>query len=403
MPEYRNYFSVSNLNSKIRYTLEGNLKGIGVKGELSNFHHHPSSGHMYFTLKDETSEIRCAMFRGNNLQLKFKPIDGMAVKLYGDVTFYEQRGSIQIKVSSMEPEGVGELYRAFQKLKETLGKEGLFDDKYKKPLPSYPHKIGIITSSSGAALKDILNVLERRAPHLKIILKSVKVQGQGAIEEIVQAIELFNIDNSVDALILGRGGGSLEDLWAFNEEAVVRSIFKCTIPIITGIGHETDFSIADFVSDVRAPTPSAAAEIVAPSKSSILKELNSIESQIINSMKTKVERLWINTDQFERSLAALQPQKIIKNNLEILSKLDRQMHFIIIQIVRRYGHNLESLLKRLINVGPDNVLKRGYSIPLDGNGKIIKTARQIKVGEIFNLKTAKGSLSAKKISDIINN
>lgn len=403
MPEYRNYFSVSNLNSKIRYTLEGNLKGIGVKGELSNFHHHLSSGHMYFTLKDETSEIRCAMFRGNNLQLKFKPIDGMAVKLYGDVTFYEQRGSIQIKVSSMEPEGVGELYRAFQKLKETLGKEGLFDDKYKKPLPSYPHKIGIITSSSGAALKDILNVLERRAPHLKIILKSVKVQGQGAIEEIVQAIELFNIDNSVDALILGRGGGSLEDLWAFNEEAVVRSIFKCTIPIITGIGHETDFSIADFVSDVRAPTPSAAAEIVAPSKSSILKELNSIESQIINSMKTKVERLWINTDQFERSLAALQPQKIIKNNLEILSKLDRQMHFIIIQIVRRYGHNLESLLKRLINVGPDNVLKRGYSIPLDGNGKIIKTARQIKVGEIFNLKTAKGSLSAKKISDIINN
>jgi len=343
------------------------------------------------------------MFRGNNLQLKFKPIDGMAVKLYGDVTFYEQRGSIQIKVSSMEPEGVGELYRAFQKLKESLGKEGLFDDKYKKPLRSYPHKIGIITSSSGAALKDILNVLERRAPHLKIILKSVKVQGQGAIEEIVQAIELFNIDNSVDALILGRGGGSLEDLWAFNEEDVVRSIFKCTIPIITGIGHETDFSIADFVSDVRAPTPSAAAEIVAPSKSSILKELNSIESQIIKSMKTKVERLWINTDQFERSLAALQPQKIIKNNLEILSKLDRQMHFIIIQTVRRYGHNLESLLKRLINVGPDNVLKRGYSIPLDGNGKIIKTARQIKVGEIFNLKTAKGSLSAKKISDIINN
>ncbi len=402
MPEYRNYLSVSNLNSKIRHILEGDLKGIGVKGELSNFHHHISSGHMYFTLKDETSEIRCAMFRGNNLKLTFKPIDGMAVNLSGDVTFYEQRGSIQIKVSSMEPAGIGELYKAFQKLKDALRKEGLFDEKYKKPLPSYPYKIGLITSRSGAALKDILNVLERRAPHLKIILKSVKVQGQGAAEEIAQAIGSFNIDNSVDVLILGRGGGSLEDLWAFNEEIVVRSIFKSNIPIITGIGHETDFSIADFVSDVRAPTPSSSAEIVSPSKLSILKDLNSIESQIIKSMKTKVERLWVSTDQFERSLATIQPQKIIKNNLEMLSKLDRQMYFIIIQTVKRYGHSLESLLKRLINLGPDHVLKRGYSIPLDVNGKIIKTARQIKVGEIFNLKTAKGSLSAKKISDIIN-
>jgi len=208
MPEHRNYFSVSDLNSKIRYSLEKDLSSIWVKGELSNFHHHPSSGHMYFTLKDELNEIRCAMFRANNQFLKFNPLDGMSVRLFGDVTFYEQRGSLQIKVSMMEEDGVGDLHKAFEKMKSSLEKQGLFDKKYKKQLPQYPKKIGIITSESGAAIKDIFNVLGRRAPQVKLILKSVKVQGDDAPNQISKAIELFNSKNCADVLIIGRGGGS---------------------------------------------------------------------------------------------------------------------------------------------------------------------------------------------------
>ena len=236
MPEHRNYLSVSDLNSKIRYSLENNLSSVWVKGELSNFHHHPSSGHMYFTLKDDKNEIRCAMFRINNQFLNFSPNDGVSVRLFGDVTFFEQRGSIQIKVSMMEEDGVGDLFRAFEKMKTNLEKEGLFDNKHKKSLPLYPDKVGIITSGSGAAVRDIINVLGRRAPHVTLVLKSVKVQGDGASNEISEAIELFNRNKNVDLMIIGRGGGSIEDLWAFNEEIVARSIFKSSIPIISAVG-----------------------------------------------------------------------------------------------------------------------------------------------------------------------
>jgi len=308
MPEHRNYLSVSDLNSKIRYSLEKDLSSIWVKGELSNFHHHPSSGHMYFTLKDELNEIRCAMFRANNQFLKFNPLDGMSVRLFGDITFYEQRGSLQIKVSMMEEDGVGDLHKAFEKMKSSLEKEGLFDKKYKKRLPQYPKKIGIITSESGAAIKDIFNVLGRRAPQVKLILKSVKVQGDDAPNQISKAIELFNSKNCVDVLIIGRGGGSIEDLWAFNEEIVARAIFKSLIPIISAVGHETDFSISDFVSDVRAPTPSAAAEIAVVSKDAIVKNLKSLEKQIIDLMMSKLEKYWVRKDQLERRMSISKPQ-----------------------------------------------------------------------------------------------
>ena len=403
MLENRNYFSVSDLNVRIRKTLEGELKGIRVQGELSNFHHHLSSGHMYFTLKDDNGEIRCVMFRGNNLNLKFTPSDGVEVKLYGDVTFFEQRGTIQIKVSFMEPEGIGDLYKAFEELKNSLGKEGLFDQKYKKILPSFPKKAGVITSGSGAALKDILNVLSRRAPQVKIFLKSVKVQGIGAADNIAKSIQLFNDLKNVDVLIIARGGGSMEDLWAFNEEIVVRAIFKSRIPVITGIGHETDFSIADFVSDVRAPTPSAAAELVSPSIGSIIKELESLKSQIIKIILVLIEKSWFNIDRFERSLSVLQPQKKIQYNIQTLNSFKQRINYMMEQKVNQYQFLLNSLSKRLINLGPNNVLERGYAIPTDNNGNIVKTAHQIKIGETFNLQTRKGSLSAKKISDIINN
>ena len=403
MPEYRNCFSVSDLSSKIRHALEDEFSAIWVQGELSNFHHHPSSGHMYFTLKDNATEIRCAMFRANNLYLKFKPVDGMAVRLFGDVTFYEQRGSAQIKVSMMEEEGIGDLYKAFEKLKTSLEKEGLFDSKYKKRLPSYPKIIGIITSGSGAALKDILNILSRRAPQIKVLIKSVKVQGQGAAKQISEAINLFNIKNSADVLIVGRGGGSIEDLWAFNEEVVARSIFKSAIPIISAVGHETDFSISDFVSDLRAPTPSAAAEIAVKSKISIMKELKGLEKQIIDLMMVRMEKFWLSKDQFERRLAILKPQTKIVNNLEMLTKYNKRLCFITNQRLKHYTDTIESITKRLIGLGPNHVLDRGYAIPSDSKGNIIRSSNQIKVGEKFNLKTAKGSFGAEKIAETINN
>jgi exodeoxyribonuclease VII large subunit len=397
MPEYRNYLSVSDLNSKIRYSLEKDLSSIWVKGELSNFHHHPSSGHMYFTLKDELNEIRCAMFRANNQFLKFNPLDGMSVRLFGDVTFYEQRGSLQIKVSMMEEDGVGDLHKAFEKMKSSLEKQGLFDKKYKKQLPQYPKKIGIITSESGAAIKDIFNVLGRRAPQVKLILKSVKVQGDDAPNQISKAIELFNSKNCVDVLIIGRGGGSIEDLWAFNEEIVARAIFKSLIPIISAVGHETDFSISDFVSDVRAPTPSAAAEIAVVSKDSIVKNLKNLEKQIIDLMISKLEKFWVRKDQLERRISISKPQVRILNSLKLLNNYYERLIYVNNQNFINHRNNLDSLLKRLVGLGPDSVLERGYSIPTDIQGNIIKSPDQIKVGDIFNLKTAKGSFKGRKI------
>ena len=397
MPEYRNYLSVSDLNSKIRYSLEKDLSSIWVKGELSNFHHHPSSGHMYFTLKDELNEIRCAMFRANNQFLKFNPIDGMSIRLFGDISFYEQRGSIQIKVSIMEEDGIGDLHKAFEKMKATLEKEGLFDKKYKKFLPRYPKKIGIITSESGAAIKDIFNVLGRRAPQVKLILKSVKVQGDDSSNQISKAIELFNFKNCVDVIIVGRGGGSIEDLWAFNEEIVARAIFKSSIPIISAVGHETDFSISDFVSDVRAPTPSAAAEIAVVSIDTILKNFKSLEKQIVDLMISRLEKYWLRKDQLERRISISKPQARIKNSLELLENYYERLHYINKQNISHYQNNIESLLKRLIGLGPDNVLERGFAIPSDNKGNIIKSPDQIKVGDAFNLKTAKGSFKGRKI------
>ena len=397
MPEHRNYLSVSDLNSKIRYSLEKDLSSIRVKGELSNFHHHPSSGHMYFTLKDELNEIRCAMFRTKNQFLKFNPIDGMSVRLFGDITFYEQRGSLQIKVSMMEEDGVGDLHKAFEKMKSSLEKEGLFDKKYKKQLPPYPKKIGIITSESGAAIKDIFNVLGRRAPQVKLILKSVKVQGDDAPKQISKAIELFNSKNCVDVLIIGRGGGSIEDLWAFNEEIVARAIFKSLIPIISAVGHETDFSISDFVSDVRAPTPSAAAEIAVVSKDAIEKNLKSQKKQIIDLMMSRLEKYWLRKDQLERRMSISKPQARILNSLELLNNYYERLIYVNNQNFIHYRNDLESLQKRLVGLGPNNVLERGFSIATNIQGNIIKSPDQIKVGDTFNLKMAKGSFKGKKI------
>ena len=400
MSEFQDCFTVSNLNIRIRELLEHRFTDVWVKGEISNFHHHPSSGHMYFTLKDTGSEIRCAMFRINNSYLKFKPNDGMEVRLFGLVTVYEKRGQVQLKVSIMEPLGLGDLYKSFELLKKSLNEEGLFLEKHKEKIPSYPINIGIITSGSSSACQDILNVLSRRAPNINVLILSVRVQGDGAADEIVQAINTFNEYGGVDVLILARGGGSIEDLWSFNEEKVARSIFSSSIPIISGIGHETDFTIADFVSDLRAPTPSAAAELAAPLLDDILLSISETQSRLIRSMKNQLEKKWQIKDQVDKRLANQQPVTKIERQSEKLSQLYKRFLLAIDIKCEKYSKHTESLSKQLINLGPKHVLERGYAIPFDQSGNIIRKADQISVGEEFALKTARGSLSAKKTSDI---
>ena len=400
MSEFQDCFTVSNLNIRIRELLEHRFTDVWVKGEISNFHHHPSSGHMYFTLKDTGSEIRCAMFRINNSYLKFKPNDGMEVRLFGLVTVFEKRGQVQLKVSIMEPLGLGDLYKSFELLKKSLNEEGLFLEKHKEKIPSYPINIGIITSGSSSACQDILNVLSRRAPNINVLILSVRVQGDGAADEIVQAINTFNEYGGVDVLILARGGGSIEDIWSFNEEKVARAIFSSSIPIISGIGHETDFAIADFVSDLRAPTPSAAAELAAPLLDDILLSISETQSRLIRSMKNQLEKKWQIKDQVDKRLANQQPVTKIERQSEKLSQLYKRFILAIDIKCEKYSKHTESLSKQLINLGPKHVLERGYAIPFDQSGNIIRRADQISVGEEFDLKTARGSLSAKKTSDI---
>lgn len=400
MSEFQDCYTVSNLNRKIRNLLEYQLIDIWVKGEISNFHHHSSSGHMYFTLKDGGSELRCTMFRMNNSYLKFKPSDGMEVRLFGLVTVYEKRGQVQFKVTNMEPLGLGDLYRAYELLKRSLDEEGLFDDRHKMKIPPYPNKIGIITSGSGSAYQDILNVLSRRNPNIDVLLKSVKVQGNGSAEEIVDAIEIFNNYDDVDLLVIARGGGSIEDLWSFNEEKVARAIFDSSIPIISGIGHETDYTITDFVSDLRAPTPSAAAELAVPQLDDLLLYLAETKNRLIRSVIQLHEQKWQIKDQLQKRASYQQPIQKIERQFEKLNILhDRSVKLINVKYEKWFQHT-DYLSKQLLSLGPKQVLERGYAIPFNESGEIIRRADQISIGEGFELKTAKGSLGAKKTSDI---
>jgi exodeoxyribonuclease VII large subunit len=402
MSELQSQYTVSELNSQIRHLLEGSLSNIWVIGEISNFHHHPSSGHMYFTLKDTRGEMRCAMFRGNNLHLKFKPSDGMEVRLFGSVTVYEQRGQVQLKVSRMEPAGIGDLFKAFEAMKKSLRDEGIFDEDHKKSIPKFPNNIGIVTSGSGAALQDIIHVLNRRAPHVDILIRPTKVQGDGAAQDISSAIQEFNEFGLVDVIIVGRGGGSIEDLWAFNEEIVARSIFESNIPIISAVGHETDFTIADFVSDLRAPTPSVAAELSCDSSNDILNRYSELKNIMSKIVQGTIDKSWNSIDYLENRINLQQPQKIIQEQVEkIFQYRQRFMHEMDLAHTY-YLDKTMALSKQLVGLGPDQVLNRGYSIAFDKFGEIIRKSTDLKIGEEFILKTGTGSLDAKKTSDISN-
>ncbi|NOZ03395.1 MAG: exodeoxyribonuclease VII large subunit [FCB group bacterium] len=392
--------SVSEITGRIKSLLEGTFPEVRISGEISNFTHH-SSGHMYFTLKDNRAELRAVMFRGNNQFLRFTPENGMQVLADGRISVYEQRGQYQLIVQGMVPAGIGALYLAFEALKKKLAAEGLFEQRWKKPLPPYPSRVGVITSPTGAAIQDILQILGRRAPHVEVILRPTLVQGEGAADDLVQALEEFATYGKVDVLIIGRGGGSLEDLWPFNEEKVARAIHACPLPVIAAVGHETDFSIADMVADLRAPTPSAAAELVAPARSDLVAKLDQQVLTMTRILRHRLEQIWQDLDHLTSRYAFQQPEKRIKRHMEYLDQLNHQLIQSFGYFVKIRTSHLSGLWKKLEALNPQDILARGYSIAYTlPERRVIRSARALEVGAPFELQTADGRLRANKTDDL---
>ena len=400
MSDVKTTISVSELTSQIKNILEGKFENIWVSGEISNFSI-AYSGHRYFTLKDSESEISAVIWKGIYQHLRFKPEDGMQVFAYGKITVYKQRGVYQLNINRLEPSGIGTLYLAFEALKKQLAEEGLFDSDRKVELPKYPNTVGVITSQSGAAVQDIFQILERRAPFVDIVLRATKVQGEGAALDIVQAIEEFNEYKKVDVIIMGRGGGSLEDLWPFNEEIVARAISDSEIPIISAVGHETDYSISDMVADHRAPTPSAAAEIVSPSVSDIKDMFDRLEMTIESNIKNLIERKWQNIDELINRHSSQQPKKVIEFQYNELEKLSNRFMNSIMQNQKYRGMMLNPLTEKLSALSPKAILGRGYSVAFKLPEKeIIRAPGDIDKGQEFELLTSKGSIKAIKTKDL---
>lgn len=390
--------SVSQLNNYIKRVLDANsyLSDIKVTGELSNFKLH-SSGHIYASLKDEGSVIKLVMFRSSAQYLKFRPEDGMKVIVRGRISVYEQGGIYQIYAEKIEPDGEGSLYAAFEKLKEKLRQKGMFEDHLKKPLPRFPEKIGVVTAQGGAALQDILNITKRRYPLAEIVLFPVSVQGVSAAGEIANAIDCINKKNACDVMIVGRGGGSIEDLWAFNEEIVANAIFNSKIPIVSAVGHETDFTIADFVADLRAPTPSAAAELVCPSAQELLDFFESAESRLSVALKNNLERK-------KSKLEKLSGAYVFARFTDTLSSKRQRIDSLIVsannsaeKIISENKNKLITNIAKLDALSPLKVLMRGYSIATDEDGKVISSVNDVHTDKEFSLKLSDGNTKAKFI------
>lgn len=385
-------YTVGELTREIKKVLEENFGWVIVEGEISNFRV-AQSGHCYFVLKDETAQLNCVMWRAEYLMLDFKPEDGKQVQVCGELTVYEQRGQYQLIVETMKESGLGALYKAFLQLKDKLQKEGLFDAKHKKPLPMLPQRIGIVTSPTGAAIRDMLNILKRRFANLHIYLIPVRVQGKEAVPEIVKAIKLFNRLQNVDVIIVGRGGGSMEDLWAFNDESVARAIFASTIPIISAVGHETDFTIADFVADVRAPTPSAAAELVVKNQVDLRDKLLHLHRRIRNAVSGKLTLHRAKIQGLIKSYAMRQPLEQVHQRLQRLDELTIRLTHSFKTILTKQKHRLITASAKLDALNPQAILARGYSIVRDAvSHKIVKSVEQVKLKQLLSIQLYKGTL-----------
>lgn len=380
--------TVSQINNYVKKILDHNiiLNNVWIKGEISNFKHH-YSGHLYITLKDEGAVLKAVMFRGSAQSLAFEPNDGMKVLARGRISVYEAGGSYQLYIEEMIPDGVGELYIAYEQLKKQLESEGLFSPEHKKPIPPFPDRVGVVTASTGAAVRDIINVITRRYPMAEIVLYPAQVQGTGAAESVVKAIEYFNATDGADTLIVGRGGGSIEDLWAFNEEITARAIYASKIPVISAVGHETDFTIADFVADLRAPTPSAAAEIAVPSAIELRNRIDTDKNRISRNMAGRIEG---NRLLLERFKMRTPKDRIDDANLRIDS-LIKSMDSSLKMKTMHLKRELSSAAAKLDALSPLQTLARGYSIPTTEDGTVIRSAKEMKVGTEFTLRMKDGS------------
>ncbi|MCH8942786.1 MAG: exodeoxyribonuclease VII large subunit [Bacteroidetes bacterium] len=353
--------TVSELTKQIKQTLETNFEKISVQGEISNFKAHVS-GHWYFSLKDKNAAISCTMWKGFNNYVFFTPEDGMKITLNGKLTVYPPRGSYQIDVRSMKPAGVGELQAAFERLKKKLSDEGLFNVESKKPIPAFPKKIGVVTAIGGAAFQDMISVAERRYPLVELVIAPSKVQGSGAAESIAISIKKLNKKNDIDIIIVGRGGGSIEDLWAFNEEIVARAIFNSKIPIIAGIGHEIDFTIADFVADLRAPTPTAAMELATPNQNEIASFIEDFVESSEQRVKEKISYSHIKIGRVINSYGFKLPENFVKQNYQ---KVDNLVYKLFNNIDKKMAYtknNLYLLIKSIESFDLKKTLKRGFAL-----------------------------------------
>ena len=387
-------FSVTELNNYVKRILDNdeNLKNVFVTGEISNFKNH-YSGHMYMTIKDEGGAIKAVMFSSYASRLKFVPENGMKVIIFGSVSLYNKDGSYQLYITDMQPDGVGALNLAYEQLKEKLQNEGLFNAEFKKPIPEFPQKIGVMTAPDGAAVRDIFSILKRRFPVAEIVFCPVAVQGERAAPEIAKAIKFFNEQNAADVLIVGRGGGSLEDLWAFNEEIVARAIFESKIPVISAVGHETDFTIADFVSDLRAPTPSAAAELAVPDIFELKSELLGLKQHLSVLMRNMLTGEKERLENFEKQITILSPTNKIINSRQELSNLYEKVVNSITSKLNDEKTKISLLSSKLNALSPLEVLSRGYSISYK-NEMPIKSVGDVKTGDNIKIRVTDGEFFA---------
>lgn len=385
--------SVSQLNRyiKMNFDADENLANIFISGEISNFTNHYRTGHLYFTLKDDSAAVRAVMFNSSAKRLKFMPEDGMKVIARGRVSVYEASGQYQLYVDDMQPDGVGALNLAYEQLKEKLQKEGLFSELHKKPLPPYPEKVGVITSPTGAAVRDIINVLGRRFPYAEIVFCPVLVQGDGAHLQLTDAVNMFNSERAADVIIIGRGGGSIEDLWEFNDEGLARAVYNSEIPVISAVGHETDFTICDFVADMRAPTPSAAAELAVPDANELQYALLALKNRMFLNVSSGI------ADRRSR-LEYLTSKGALKSPDEMLSNRSQRLDTAFSKMLSSYenrigGKKVEfiSAATALSKLDPMSVLMRGFAFVSDKNGKNVYSSQALAKGDKINVRFHDGS------------
>ncbi len=388
-------FSVSELNEYVGTLLSAdpNLSEIRVSGEISGFKRH-SSGHLYFSLKDENALVRCVMFRQQAIRLNFRPEDGMQVVLYGRASLYQKDGSFQLYANYLKKSGEGELFKRFLALKDELEKKGYFDQERKRPIPFLPRRVGVITSGTGAAVQDIMNVIGRRFERMPIVLASVRVQGQGAAEEIARAIDAMNAADAADVLIVGRGGGSMEDLWAFNELVVADAIVNSRIPIISAVGHETDFTIADFAADLRAPTPSAAAELAVPEMDACYDAVSSMADRMLRSLNARVDKMRGNVKLFASSNAFRLMERRVQDSRLTLDLTRENALRAARERVKRERVLLSQAQGKLTALDPGAVLERGYAMLTDGNGRTIGGVDSMEPKDCVNIRMHDGEATA---------